>query len=108
MRCVTEAQAPALTASDTRIRDDPEGLSAAAAYLELGTAYDEAQKAFADAKDRLVALTTHGSERGGGLSVTRYWKAGAIDYKKIPELKALDLEAYRGPPREETRITTIR
>jgi predicted phage-related endonuclease len=108
MRCVTEAQAPALTASDTRIRDDPEWLSAAAAYLELRTAYDEAQKAFADAKDRLVALTTHGSERGGGLSVTRYWKAGAIDYKKIPELKALDLEAYRGPPREETRITTIR
>ncbi|MEO9161595.1 MAG: hypothetical protein ABI349_04230 [Casimicrobiaceae bacterium] len=39
------------------------------------------------------------------MTVTRYWKAGAIDYKKIPELKALELEAYRGAPREETRIS---
>ena len=41
MRCVREAQAPPLTARDVRIRDDPEWLSAAAAYLELRTAYDE-------------------------------------------------------------------
>ena len=35
MRCVREAQAPPLADRDTRIRDDPEWLSAAAAYLEL-------------------------------------------------------------------------
>ena len=40
MRCVTDAEAPLLTARDTRVRDDPEWLSAAAAYLELRTAYD--------------------------------------------------------------------
>lgn len=106
MRYVIEAQAPPLTDRDTRIRDDSEWLKAAAQYIQLRTAYDEAQRAAADAKDLLIALTSHASERGGGLSVTRYWKAGVIDYKKIPELKTLDLEAYRGAPREETRITT--
>jgi hypothetical protein len=40
------------------------------------------------------------------VTVTRYWKSGPIDYKKIAELKVLDLEQYRGPQREETRITT--
>jgi hypothetical protein len=33
--------------------------------------------------------------------VTRYWKSGTIDYKKIPELTAIDLERYRG--RNDTR-----
>ena len=37
---VAEGHAPPLTARDTRERDDPEWLSAAAAYLELRTAYD--------------------------------------------------------------------
>ncbi|MEO9135969.1 MAG: hypothetical protein ABI316_05145 [Casimicrobiaceae bacterium] len=40
------------------------------------------------------------------MTVSRFWKSGAIDYKKIPELKTWDLEAYRGAPREETRIAT--
>ena len=43
MHCVTEAQAPPLTARDTRMRDDPERLSAAAAYLELRAAHVRAK-----------------------------------------------------------------
>ncbi len=62
--------------------------------------------AVAEARDRFVALTSHASERGGGVTVSRFWKSGAIDYKKIPELKTLDLEAFRGAPREKMRITT--
>ena len=106
MRCVTEAQAPPLTARDTRVRDDPEWLSAAAAYLELRTAYDELSTKFDEAKATLAGLTSHASEKGGGVSVTRLWKRGNVDYKHIPELKGLDLDQYRAPAREETRITT--
>ena len=40
------------------------------------------------------------------MAVTRLWKAGVIEYKRIPELKSLDLEQYCGKPREELRITT--
>ena len=65
----------------------------------MATALDEA-------KARLVGLTSHVKEQGGGLSVTRFWRKGAVEYGKVLELKAIDLEQYRGAPREETRITT--
>src|SRR4029434_5527865 len=104
MRFISEGQAPPLTDRDTRLRDDPEWLEAAAAYLELKTAYDELSAKCDAAKERRIAQASHAKEQGGGVSVTRYWKTGAIDYKKVPELKALDLEQYRGAGREEARI----
>ena len=105
MRCVTEAQAPPLTDRDTRIRDDPEWLSAAAAYLELRTAHDELIAKLDEAKVRLVGLTSHAKEQGGGTSVTRLWKRGSVDYRRVPELVGIDLEAYRSAAREEVRVT---
>jgi putative phage-type endonuclease len=105
MRCITNAVAPTLTARDTRVRDDPEWLSAAAAYLELRTAYDELSTKFDEAKARLVGLADHVKEEGGGVSVTRLWKRGNVDYKRVPELTSVDLEQYRGPAREEVRVS---
>ncbi|MFO1392753.1 MAG: hypothetical protein U1F09_03170 [Steroidobacteraceae bacterium] len=58
-----------------------------------------------DAKAALIALAAHASEKGAGVQVTRYWKQGSVDYKKIPELKGLDLERYRSAAREEVRVT---
>jgi hypothetical protein len=107
MRCVTEAQAPPLTARDTRVRDDPEWLSAAAAYLELRTAYDELSAKVGEAKERLTALATHAKEEGGGLVVARFLKRGSVDYKRVPQLIDVNLDAFRGPNREEIRVTTI-
>ena len=40
-----------------------------------------------------------------GVTVTRFWKAGSVDYKKVVELKGVDLERYRGRGREEVRVT---
>ena len=57
------------------------------------------------AKAALIALASHTSESGAGVKVSRYWKTGNIDYKKIPELKGVDLEKYRGAAREEVRVT---
>ncbi|HYN58130.1 MAG TPA: hypothetical protein VET87_01070 [Rubrivivax sp.] len=53
----------------------------------------------ARAKEDLVALARHPREQGAGVSVTRYWKAGNADYKKVMELKGVDLERYRGTGR---------
>jgi putative phage-type endonuclease len=107
MRCVTDAQAPPLTARDTRVRDDPEWLSAAAAYLELRAAHDELSTKFDEAKWRLVDLSEHAKEQGGGVTVTRYWKAGAIDYKRIPELKTVELDRFRSQSRCEVRVSVV-
>jgi putative phage-type endonuclease len=108
MRCVTEAQAPPLTDRDTRIRDDPDWLYAAAKYLELRAAHDELSASLDEAKGQLIAQASHAKEQGGGVSVARYWKMGAIDYRKVPELAGVDLEQYRGSEREETRITVLK
>ena len=106
MRCVAESQPPALTARDVRVRDDPEWLDAAAAYLESKRGADEMAKVLDEAKSELVELASHAKEQGGGVSVMRVWKRGNVDYKRVPELARVDLEQYRGPPREETRILT--
>lgn len=57
------------------------------------------------ARGALVALATHPKEVGAGVTVTRFWKAGSVDYKKVVELKGVDLERYRGKAREEVRVT---
>ncbi len=106
-RFVTEAQAPPLTDRDTRIRDDPEWLSAAAAYLELRASHDELSTKLDEAKSQLLGLVSHAKEEGGGLAVTRLWRRGNIDYKRVPALAGIDLETYRSAPRQETRVTII-
>ena len=105
MGFVASKSAPPLSKGDVRQRSDSDWTAAAAHYLETKLFADQAQRALAEAKELLVALASHTSETGAGVTVTRYWKTGAIDYKKVPELKALDLEQYRGAPREETRVT---
>ena len=107
MRCIGAREAPPLTARDTRVRDDPEWLSAAAAYLELRTAYDVLSAKVDEAKAHLTGLASHAKEQGGGVSVTRLWKRGNIDYQRVPQLAGVDLQQYRCGAREEVRLTIL-
>jgi putative phage-type endonuclease len=102
---VATKAAPPLCDRDKRVREDAEWLSAAAHYLDIKLAAEQAQEALTEAKERLVALATHTSETGGRVTVTRFWKAGVIEYKRIPQLQGVDLEQYRGCNRLETRVT---
>ncbi len=87
------------------IRTDPEWLDAAREYIAAKKLADDTAVELESLKQRLLGLAQHRSEQGGGVSVSRYWKAGAIDYKKVPELAGVDLERYRGAEREEARVT---
>lgn len=42
---------------------------------------------------------------GAGETVARFWRAGSVDYKKVVELKGVDLEQYRGKAREDVRVS---
>ena len=101
---LAKRSAPPLSKGDIRQRNDEEWTNAAKAFVEAKRTADEVQRTLDDAKGRLIALTEHSSESGGGVTVTRYWKRGSIDYSKIAELSAKDLEPYRSAPREETRV----
>jgi len=96
---------PPLTDKDVRLREDQEWQVAATAYIHAKQLADEAAKALDTAKAALIALASHNSEAGAGVKVTRFWKAGSVDYKRVPALKGTDLEQYRGAAREEVRIT---
>ena len=103
---VAQRTPPPLSKGDVRQRDDAEWAEAAQEYIEAKRAADAVQRTLDEAKGRLIALTSHSSEAGGGVTVTRFWRRGSIDYSKIEELRAKDLEPYRSAPRLETRITT--
>lgn len=99
---------PPLTDQDTKARTDAAWKEAADAYRGWKDVADEAQAKADAAKARLIELATHSREAGYGVAVTRYWKAGNVDYKKVPELQGVNLEQYRGKMREEVRVTVER
>lgn len=96
---------PPLTAADTMQRVGAACTVAAQAFAEAKRTTDLADAALVKARDELVALAIHPREQGGGVSVTRFWKAGNVACAKIPALKAIDLSCYRGKAREEMRVT---
>lgn len=95
---------PPLTERDSRVRDDEVWRDAAARYLAAKNQGEVCTANLDEAKAALVALTSHPSESGCGVSVSQFWKRGSVDYKRVPALKGVDLEAYRGPSRMETRV----
>ena len=97
---------PPLTEADTMVREDVAWQAAATAFAEAKKAADAADAVLAQARDSLVALAAHPKEQGAGVTVTRFWKAGNVDYKKVPVLQGVDLSAYRGKAREEVRVTS--
>lgn len=105
MCCIKLDTPPALIDKDKRQRRDDIWQAAAGAYLNAKSAVDEANVALKVAKEELLSLVEHPSESGGGVTVTRYWKQGAVDYKNIPQIMDVDLELYRKAGREEVRIT---
>lgn len=96
---------PPLTDADTVLREDAAWAAAATAFAEAKKAADLAETTLTQAKEALVALALHPKESGAGVAVTRFWKAGSVAYAKIPMLKGIDLDVYRGKAREEVRIT---
>ena len=104
MKCIVSDAPPPLTDRDTLSREDRKWQSAAAAYIAAKSHADAAAGALDAANVELIALASHTSESGAGVKVSRFRKLGSIDYKKIPELKCVDLEQYRSQSREEVRV----
>lgn len=96
---------PPLGEADTAVRSDDAWALAAKAYIEAKETAEAATERLDAARQALVKLTEHPKEQGAGVTVTRFWKQGAVDYKKVPQLEGVDLAAYRGKAREEIRVS---
>ena len=100
-----EDRAPPLTDIDTVQRLDDTWAQAAQAYSQAKQAAQASDEALERAREALVSLARHPREQGAGVAVTRFWKTGSVDYKRVPALQGVDLERYRGKAREEVRVT---
>src|SRR5208282_4965781 len=105
---VTTDAPPPLTELDTILRDDLEWQVVAELYVAAKYRADEIALIVEETKTKLIALAKHNRESGCGVIVTRYWKAGNIDYKRVPQLVGVDLELYRGKAKEEVRVTVVK
>ena len=104
-RHLEEDMPPPLTDADSKLRDDSDWHLAAMAYLQAKAEAEQVAGRLEATRAALVALATHPKEVGAGVAVTRFWKAGSVDYKKVPALQGVDLTSYRGKAREEVRVT---
>lgn len=112
-------EAPPLVAQlDVDTRDDE-------TWAALAAEYKEAMEAVAFAKEVLDAMTGEADAIkqklvnelgifskavGSGIAVTKYYRAGTVNYKNAlyslaPKTAASDLEKFRGKGREEVKIT---
>lgn len=96
---------PALTEADTVVRTDSAWQQAAQTYAVVKREAELLAERLEAARQSLVALAQHPREQGAGVAVTRFWKQGSVDYKKVPVLQGLDLSHYRGKAREEVRVS---
>lgn len=86
---------PELTERDKQVRTDEAWVEAAALYASRKAALDAAKAEVDQAKSALLGLADHPSVTGGGVTVTRYFKKGVVDYRKAVADAGVDLEAYR-------------
>jgi putative phage-type endonuclease len=56
-------------------------------------------------KNSIKSHVGNRSARAFGMKITKSMLPGRVNYKEIPELREVDLTAYRGPPIEQWRIT---
>lgn len=105
-----EKQKPYLTdkkskKDDAIERSDADYAAAAEAYRLAHARLEFAQAAADEAKQALIDMTEGLNVKGCGVSIIHSTRAGAVDYKLIPELKGIDLDQYRKAP---TTTVTVR
>lgn len=99
---------PQLSPQDIMFITDPAQVALFQKLQELKLKKTEIESQYEEIEKAVKALATHPKVKCGLVSITEAERSGSIDYKKIPEVKALSeeyLETYRG---KGTRYKTIR
>ena len=86
-------------------RTDAQWSRAAKAWLKAHAVAEKAALALAKKRFILTKLAGDTSASGGGVCVTRYFRAGQVAYGSIPELQGVALDQYRKPGDWQFRVT---
>ena len=102
---VVADEPPALTDKDYQPISTPKFASAAERFIELKTQKDAIEKELEKVQEELMdEVGDRPAVQGHGLRVRTYSRKGNVQYKNVPELQGVDLEAYRAKPSSVTQI----
>lgn len=90
---------------DVTVVEVPQALGLAADYERLKKMADQIAIEMEETKERLLKYAIKDKIRIANLNIAKILTKGTVDYKKIPELKNVDLDLYRGEPRVSYRIS---
>jgi putative phage-type endonuclease len=102
---VIDMTEPELCDRDVVERTDEEWLAEVAKLKDADLRLLAAKAEYEAAEAALKGMLTHPRCIGGGVSITRFPKRGNVDYKLVPQLAGVDLNAYRKPTTTEVRMT---
>src|ERR1700759_496392 len=103
--CLINCTPPELVDRDYPVLNDPDLLSNASALQDIRRRIKELEKAEEMTKSTLFKLRGELNSRRCNMKFTRGLRKGAVEYDKIPELKAINLEQYRKEPVQFWRIS---
>lgn len=93
---------PPLSQKDTIEIFDPEYLEAAQDWIEAKTMCEEWEAKKTEARRVLERYAEKsnviGTVVGGSVKVTTILRSGGVDYRRVPQLEGVDLDAYRKNP----------
>ena len=93
-RRMIEIDPPSSNENDYEYREDNETKDLEKRYFFLKSYVDE----FEEVKNKLIERAEGKNMKVGNLTISRFMRKGTVDYKKIPELKSVDLDVYRKSP----------
>lgn len=102
--CMKNFEAPPLTNRDYQLQSDPKWIHLAMRWTQIASAKEQIEREEQEIKDQLISICDGQSSMGSGIKVARCARKGAVEYAKIPELKGINLDAYRKKPTEYWRI----
>lgn len=103
--CLEKDLPPALTDKDKEYRSDEEWRDYQGQWRVIVEQMEILQKKKDALREKIIASCNSDAVEGLGLSVSKSWPRGRIDYSKVEELKGVDLEKYR---KEMRPVWTIR
>jgi len=104
-KCIKSKTAPELTDKDYVEREDDSWLCYAKRLRDIDAELKTLKEKREQLREGLIGLADGQSTRGGGLTLSKSFPPGRVDYSKVPELEGVDLEPYRKEPRETWRLT---
>jgi putative phage-type endonuclease len=108
LEMMKKKDSPALTDKDYVPQDNSKWLTLAEEWKQLDDYIKSLEAQRDETRKLLIGLADGQSSRGGGIRATKTLCKGTVDYKKIPELKGIDLETYRKPSFEKWTLAACK